>query len=373
MQKLMIVYFLVTTSVLQSTAQFRVNLLVQIPSAPAGDSIFVAGNFNGWNPAVSNYRLQTNSKNTASVQFNIASARLIEFKFTKGNWQRVECDINGNEIENRVFKIESDTTLNVSVAAWKDNFAAISRPSTASKNVWVADTAFYMPQLDARRTLRIYLPPGYATGQQRYPVLYMHDGQNLFDESLNPFGEWGVDEYLDSAQKKCIVVAIDHGGGKRLNEYSPYDNNQFGKGLGKEYAAFLVKTLKPYIDKKFRTKPGRAFTSIAGSSMGAHISFYAALNYPKVFGNAGIISPAFWINYAEVEAEIKKATPRKGQRLFFYAGQLESDKLMQEVIGIFNQFNKKLPGNATKLSLKAMGKHNEQSWRKILPEFFGWL
>jgi predicted alpha/beta superfamily hydrolase len=373
MRKLSIFPCLFAIFSLPTTAQFKVNMLVQIPSAPAGDSIFVAGNFNGWNPAASNYRLQFNNKNKASVQFSIVGTRLIEFKFTRGNWQQVECDINGREIENRVFKIESDTTLTLSVAAWKDNFAPVSHPSTASKNVLVVDTAFYMPQLNTRRTLRVYLPPGYAFNKQRYPVLYMHDGQNLFDETLNPFGEWGVDEYLDSAKKKCIVVAIDHGGSKRLNEYNPYNNNQFGKGLGKEYTTFLVKTLKPYIDRHFRTKAGRAFTSIAGSSMGAHISFYAALNYPNVFGNIGILSPAFWINYAEVETEIKKATPRKGQRYFFYAGQLESDKLMQEVIGIFNQFNKKLPGNATKLSLKAMGKHNEQSWRKVLPEFFGWL
>ncbi|MBL7729440.1 MAG: hypothetical protein JNM68_17220, partial [Dinghuibacter sp.] len=197
--------------------------------------------------------------------------------------------------------------------------------------------------------------------------------QNLFDERLNSFGEWGVDEFLDSARKTCIVVAADHAGNKRINEYNPYNNDRFGKGEGKAYCAFLVKTLKPYIDKQYRTQPGRSSTFIAGSSMGAHISFYAALQYPNIFGKAGILSPAFWINYADVETEIKKARKRTGQHFFFYAGQMESETLAQEVIGIFNLLNRQLPGNPVMFSLKANGKHNEQSWQRILPEFFNWL
>ena len=91
-----------------------------------------------------------------------------------------------------------------------------------------------------------------------------------------------------------IVVAIDHGGTKRINEYCPYDMEGFGKGEGDQYLQFLVKTLKPYIDKNYRTKKDKENTYIAGSSMGGLISMYAVLKYPYVFGGAGVFSPAFW-------------------------------------------------------------------------------
>lgn len=368
---LILVHFIICS--LTATAQYTIQLTAHLPGAYTGDSIYVAGNFNGWNPAAEKYRLLPEGKNVATVRFRVPTAGLIEFKLTRGSWSKTETTENGADIENRVIKIDSDTSLTLTINGWKDWFASTPRRSTASKNVRVADTAFYMPQLKTKRTIRVYLPSGYATGKERYPVLYMHDGQNLFDETLNPFGEWGVDEYLDSAQKKCIIIAIDNGANARMNEYNPYDNARFGKGQGKEYAAFLVNTLKPFADKRFRTKTGAANTFIAGSSMGGLISFYIALKYPKVFGRAAIISPAFWLNYKEVEEEIKKAKKRTGQKFFIYAGQLESDNLLQEVIGIFNLFNQEQTGNPVRLSIKALGKHNEQSWRKILPEFFEWL
>lgn len=125
----------------------------------------------------------------------------------------------------------------------------------------------------------------------------MHNGQNLFEDSSSYSGEWGVDEYLDSIKlKKCIVVGIDHGGGKRMNEYCPFDHEEFGKGEGAAYVDFVAKKLKPFIDKKFRTIRGRQHTFIAGSSMGELISIYAVLRHPKVFGGAGVFSPSFWVS-----------------------------------------------------------------------------
>jgi predicted alpha/beta superfamily hydrolase len=117
----------------------------------------------------------------------------------------------------------------------------------------------------------------------------MHDGQNVFDEATSAYGEWGVDEALDTLgtrYKEIMVVAIDNSGDKRINEYSPYDMEKYGKGEGDQYVDFLVQTLKPYIDKHYRTKKDEKNTFIAGSSMGGLISFYAILKYPKVFGGA---------------------------------------------------------------------------------------
>ena len=188
--------------------------------------------------------------------------------------------------------------------------------STATPSVSILSCAFEMPQLQRSRRVWLYLPPGYdAPGNTaRYPVLYMHDGQNVFDAATSYVGEWGVDETLDSLAAAGvtapIVVAVDHGGERRLDEYSPWRNETFrwpgsdpdapaapGPGPGGEgeaYVEFLTTTLKPTIDARFRTLPGRETTGILGSSMGGLISLYAALRHPDVFGRVGVFSPAFW-------------------------------------------------------------------------------
>jgi predicted alpha/beta superfamily hydrolase len=141
-------------------------------------------------------------------------------------------------------------------------------------NVYILDTAFYMPQLGRYRRIWLYLPPDYHTSTRHYPVLYMHDGQNLFQE-WSAFGEeWGVDETIDAMERKCIVVGVDNGGEHRLREYKLHDDEEFGKGEGRPYLAFLVETLKPFIDRSYRTKTGREHTWIAGSSMGGLISLW---------------------------------------------------------------------------------------------------
>lgn len=175
---------------------------------------------------------------------------------------------------------------------------------------------FDMPQLNRRRLIRIYLPADYQASNKRYPVIYMHDGQNVFEPELCISGmSWQGGEHLDRLQSEgltcgIILVAIDNSplenGLGRMNEYSPwpYDENpalshwndikQSMGGEGKAYGAFIAGTLKPYIDQHFRTRPEREATTIAGSSMGGLISLYIALQYQDIFGNAGVFSPAFW-------------------------------------------------------------------------------
>jgi predicted alpha/beta superfamily hydrolase len=375
MKKNFALLLLLQIGVLFCPAQFKVTVKITVPGDVRADSFFVAGNINGWNPASPAYQFRPRDKffSQGILLFSVPKPGTIDFKITRGNWNTVECMASGRDIANRSVAIESDTTIEIAVAAWKDAFAGQSQPSTASVNVSVLDTAFLMPQLNVKRTIRIYLPPGYQNSKQKYSVLYLHDGQNLFDEALNAFGEWGVDEYLDSVRKRCIIVGIDHGGPRRMQEYNPYNNASFGKGMGNAYLEFIVKTLKPYIDKTFRTPGNRASTFMAGSSMGAHISLYAALQYPQVFGKVGLFSPAFWVNMNEVQTEIKKSAKRKQQAFYIYAGGQESANLVKEVMQVFDALRMAQPGNRYKLSVKAAGKHNEPSWRNELPAFFEWL
>ena len=110
---------------------------------------------------------------------------------------------------------------------------AQKKETTANKNVSVIDTSFLIPQLNRHRRIWIYLPAGYFMSKKKYPVIYMHDGQNVFDEKTAFSGEWGVDEALDTLElllKESIIVGIDNGGEKRINEYNPYDTDKYGKG-----------------------------------------------------------------------------------------------------------------------------------------------
>ena len=172
---------------------------------------------------------------------------------------------------------------------WKQQSTAKGHYSTTSGNVKVIEQ-FYMPQLKTYRRIWVYLPPDYDYTSERYPVLYMHDGQNLFDDATSHVGEWHVDKTLDKLFNDnilpgLIVVGIDNGRTARFDEYIPWKK-------GRHYACFLMHTLKPFIDKTFRTRPGRNDTGIMGSSLGGLISLYVGAKYPHIFSKIGAVSPA---------------------------------------------------------------------------------
>ena len=245
--------------------------------------------------------------------------------------------------------------------------------STASKQVQVLDTAFFIPQLNRTRRIWIYLPESYHSSRKRYPVLYMQDGQNVFDEATAFSGEWGVDEALDSLGREageCIVVAIDNGGETRISEYTPWDT-EHGKAEGELYVNFLVQTLKPFIDKKFRTRKKAKDTFIAGSSLGGLISFYAVLKHPKVFGGAGIFSPAFWIAPRLLQ-EVMMQAPIVRSNIYFYAGKGESKGMVPDLLAVFQVMNQYSPAKMTTV-IRAEGEHSEGSWRQEFPLFYRWL
>jgi predicted alpha/beta superfamily hydrolase len=202
----------------------------------------------------------------------------------------------------------------------------------------------------------------------------MHDGQNLFNEQTAPNGEWGVDEAIDSLQQKtgrsCIVVGIDHGGDKRMTEYNPY-NSQFGKGEGAQYVQFIVETLKPFIDKKYRTLKDSTNTFIAGSSMGGLISLYAINKYPNIFGSAGVFSPAFWIA-PDAYTDLQEAKLRGIRRFYFYAGGKESNTMVPDMDKMIRIIESK-KGYETMRVLNPIAKHNEAAWRKEFADFYRWL
>ncbi len=378
-------YFLCLTILLftffLSEAQFKVVFkVVKYPKQHNTDSLFIAGNFNGWDPGNKGFRFSVNWDNIPELSIPMPAGQY-EYKCTRGNWQKVETLNDGKDIKNHSLYIESDTTIEIAIEAWKDDVTEIIKEQTAgkkghtaSKQVQIADTAFFIPQLNRTRRIWIYLPEGYSKNKKRYPVMYMHDGQNIFDEYSSGFGEWGVDECLDSlvamGRPACIVIGIENGP-QRFNEYNPYDFEKFGKGEGDDYVDFLAQTLKPYIDKNYRTLPSKENTIISGSSMGGLISYYAMLHKPGVFGKAGIFSPAFWTAPA-IKSLTDSIAGKIGGKFFFYMGGNEGGTYindMQEVQQILGEKSSSMIYSV----IDPDSGHNEAAWRKWFAEFYTWI
>jgi len=234
-----------------------------------------------------------------------------------------------------------------------------------------------MPQLGRERTLRVYLPPGYEHSRKRYPVLYMHDGQNLFDATTSFLGEWGVDETLNELAKtkglELIVVGIDNGGDKRNTELTAWDSPDHKPGEGREYMRFIVDTLKPYIDAHYRTRPGRDNTAIMGSSLGGLISHYAICEYPNVFAKAGLLSPAYW--YAPAVSDFTAACSLPAHtKIYFYAGGKEDEQMvgnMQNIVALMRAHG--LPERDVNDHVEPQAQHNEAAWHAEFPRAVEWL
>jgi predicted alpha/beta superfamily hydrolase len=367
---------------LNSFAQFT--LRIEITATPAShreEGVFAAGNFNNWQPGDSNY-LFKKENNLLVLQIKNLPAGNYQFKFTRGVWQKVESTITGTDVENKTVNLFADTVIQYKIDGWKDDFGE-TKKHTANSNVNILDTAFFIPQLNTSRRIWIYLPKNYSTANKQYPVLYMHDGQNLFDEATTAFGEeWGIDECLDSLIAKgkpaCIVVGIDNGAATRMNEYNPYEftykdsaSSKTFLPQGDEYLQFLIKTLKPFIDKKYRTLSSKENTIIAGSSMGGLISYYAALKYPDVFGKAGVFSPAFW-TAPKIKILTDSVTNKLSSKFFFYMGEKEGGTYVDDM----KEVAEKLGTNSSVMIYSVIdgeGKHNEKAWRKWFAEFYNWM
>ncbi len=355
-------------------AQHNIVLLVKDTALKANHPIFVAGNFNNWKEHDTSYKMQQQADGVYKIELkNITKP--VSFKFMRGGWSEVETTAAGEDVQNHELAVTADSTVYFTIANWK-NRSLRARSHSASASVHIADTAFYIPQLQRYRKIWIYLPKVYYENKkQKFAVLYMHDGQNLFDNYTAAFNEWGVDECLDTLQKQtnkyAIVVGIENDNKKRLNEYNPYNNEKFGDGEGEDYTAFLVETLKPFIDRYYRTLPQKKYTAIAGSSMGALISSYAMLKYPDVFFAAGIFSPAYWVS-PQIFADAQKHLRAKNkQAYYFYCGGRESEEMepdMQKMTAI----TKTGMHNVVAQTFSASAAHNEAAWRTAFAGFYRW-
>jgi predicted alpha/beta superfamily hydrolase len=295
------------------------------------------------------------------------------YKFTKGDWSEVEIDSDGNRTENRCTKMHTGIQ-NEHVERWRKNWLPFKQ--NYLPQVLLISDEFEIPQLNKTRKIWALLPHDYDTSEERYPVLYLQDAQNLFNENAE-YGNWEIDKKLAVMSEykigKIIIIAIEHAEEDRIKEYN-VGKTILGKGQGKKYIRFVTKTLKPFVDTNFRTKTDRLNTGIGGSSMGALISIFSGLRYPEVFGKLMIFSPSLWVK-PDVKIKVDEEST-EDTKIYLYAGGDESETMIEHVKNfkeraIANEFVKdKMKIN---LSINTEGKHNESYWSDEFPKAIEWL
>ncbi len=348
----------------QAEVTFRVTVT---GTTPATDTVFVAGDFQGWNPGSPAHAFTRQPDGRWTRTLDLAPGVPIQFKFTRGSWARVEKGANGEELPNRTLTPQAGQTYDFTVARWADQ-------GTLTGNI---ESFTHAPFLGGRR-LWVYLPPGYATSSERYPVLYMHDGQNLFDVRTSFAGEWKVDEACESLiasqeLRPLIVVGIENGGASRIHEYTPWPDPTYGGGGAEAYLTAIRDVLIPEVDRRYRTLAGPSFRWMAGSSLGGLVSMYAGLAHSDTWTRIAAVSPSLWWSNRTM-LSWSDGRPRAGlQRVYQDMGTAESGiqdlrDMRARLIAIGFALNLDL------MHVEAAGhSHNEASWALRTPAMLQFL
>lgn len=372
-----------------SREPFRQEVFVTVPvETPAAAEIFLAGNLpelGNW--AADGFKMKKLNTGRWFGSFLTTHGTLIECKVTQGSWATVEKGANGREIANRSFLVEKGMPIEITVKKWFTG-------ETIAGPTWTGTIKTH-PQFPSRiltnkRDVWVYLPPDYDKGTaKRYPVIYFHDGQNVFNAASSFQGiEWGADEtaqrLIKAGKMQPLIIVAVANTPARMDEYTPVRSPSYPtSGQGKFYGRFLVEELKPFIDKTYRTLSDKKNTAIAGSSLGGLISLYFAAEFPKVFGRCAAISPSIWwenrwiLTYLEKHSALLKNT-------FFWidAGTREgsSTEGMLENLGNIRDLRKLLircglkPGVGLGYMEAESALHNESAWaarlKDVLPFLF---
>lgn len=375
--------------------------IVFIVEAPANTPKDATLHISGGNEALGNWsgtglRLTREENGAWRGETLLPVGAVVEFKITQGGWSSVEKTASGGEVSNRRLVVSKDESVRIKVARWAEPAqqgvtpdARAVRRSSRSGNIRLHPD-FPSKELANQRDVLVYLPPDYKKSARRYPVLYMHDGQNVFDAATSFLGiEWQADEHAErlitaGRIEPFIIVAIANTP-ERMNEYTPdRDESRGSGGRGAKYARFLVEEVKPFIDETYRTLPDREHTAVAGSSLGGLISLYICREYPKTFSMCGVISPALMWNEDAILKELEESDnawmrsmrfwvdmgSKEGRQTAAFNGAISRTR---RLIDIFDKAGL-APGRDYYYQEVHEGEHNEAAWAarfdKILLYFF---
>jgi len=339
--------------------------------------VFLVGNFNHWDAKSRQFPMERLGQGL--YEYHFGESHLpnfpLEYKYVKGDWGNEEVDAYGCQVNNRKLT-HYQSFVEDHVPRWKEHGRSYQDALLPIPHILSEE--FEIPQLIKTRRIAALLPHDYHRTDKRYPVLYLQDGQNLFDDHA-PFGSWGVNKRLavmaEQQTADIIIVAIDHAEKDRIAEFTPSYKTTIGVGEGKKYVRFLADTLKPYVDKHFRTLPDQADTGIGGSSMGGLISIYAGLMYPEVYGKLMIFSPSLWVAPNIHFQTIRFQSPYPS-RIYLYAGGKESSNMVPNVQRLKRAIEENGASDsriAFKLSIDPEGVHNEEHWGREFPKAVEWL
>lgn len=363
------------------------------PEIPSDATLYFASNVNAWNPGYPAHQLKFVSGDKSHTLWRLELSRTdaerfgdsIEYKITMGGWERVEVTAEGGDVANRrigaVNWASPEILVTADVLGFRAGQVEAPPPSVTGQ---LQLHAFHSATLGNQRTVRVWLPPGYfdkTKKLQRYSVLYMHDGQNVFDQATASFGvEWGADETATSLIKEgviepLIIVGIDNAGGERTLEYNPSALESQGRAAyGDKYITMLTAELMPFVDALYRTKSGPEHTGIGGSSYGGNITLLAIMTRPDTFGRAIIESPAPWVA-DDALFKIAEAHDDWPERIFLAVGddEIAGGGTPPEVwVREMRRLEKLLQGKGLdedRLMTMVVkdAKHNEAAWAERLP------
>jgi predicted alpha/beta superfamily hydrolase len=339
--------------------------------------VFITGNFNKWDPKDLVFEMLETGVNTYSIEIEANKLpKNIEYKYTRGGWGNVEIDRFGNITPNR--KIEkSAKEAEDKVEKWRVNWGPFKKEFFPI--VEIISEKFFIPQLNRTRKIWALLPYNYNKTDKTYPVLYLQDAQNLFNEG-SAFGNWEIDQKMsilaEYGRGDVIIIAIENGSEDRIKEYVLDHNSITENAEGKKYIRFLADTLKPYVDSVYRTKPEREFTGIGGSSLGGLISIYSGFLYPEVYSKLMIFSPSLWINPENNFPQMNFKNPYN-IKVYMYGGELEGSQ-MTERMKLFEKTMESWEDSHSlqfefKTSINHEGKHQEFYWSQEFPRAVEWL
>ena len=359
---------------LPARKQLHVRFILHSDAVSKDSMVFITGSIpqlGNWDPGKVKMRYAGNQNWSKEIILNGTGS--IEYKYTLGSWAKEGAKPDGKPLSNLQVKVEGDRTIRDTVLLWTSQQPKTRVPSTLTGTV-VFHRSMHGKGLKDR-DIAVWLPPGYNESKtERYPVLYMHDGQNVFDVATAAYGaEWRMDEIMDSlirvkAVTPAIVVGINNTADRNM-EYGP------GKE-GEEYMNFIIQRLKPFIDSAYRTLPGRLHTWTGGASSGGTISFLMVWEHPDIFSAAICMSPAFKIDKLDLVKTVTRSAVRKEVRFYMYLGGVG---LENDLRPGFDQMMEALKNKGYREGIDFIRvidpqqRHYETAWSKRLPEALEWV
>jgi len=246
--------------------------------------------------------------------------------------------------------------------------------SNPSSGQLVVHYPFFIPQLQRQRAIRVLLPRNYGKDHtRRFPVIYLKDGQNLFDPATAAFRHWRLQEFMakQPLKRQAILVGIDHGGTDRGQEYAPYQRGKSG-GQGDAYLQFIEYTLKPFIDREYRTWAHREATGIVGASLGGLIAFYAGMRYSHIFGKVGALSPSLWYNPQVIGLAGKSGALQS--QIYVSGSKTEMGSMYSTLEKTYWSLkNGGYPDTRIRVVARDRGSHSEAFWAREFKPMYEWL